>query len=222
MAQEIIVEPDQEAPEKGSQKSEPVISLRGVSKRFGRQLTLANINFDVAAGELLVILGPSGGGKTTLLRIIAGLEQPDTGEIYLNGIEATSLTARERQLGVVFQEQALFPQMTVEQNITYGLRIRRVDRQRIQQRLEQLLELTGLQDERRKYPLRLSGGQRQRVAVARALAHEPKAMLFDEPFSALDAVARTELRRDIRSLLRELKVTTLFITHDQEEALELA
>jgi len=123
---------------------------------------------------------------------------------------------------VVFQEQALFPRMTAEQNITFGLRIRRVARAERRRRLDELIELTKLQDHRRKYPAQLSGGQRQRVAVARALAHQPDAMLFDEPFSALDAVARTELRRDIRSLLRELRVTTLFITHDQEEALELA
>jgi ABC-type sulfate/molybdate transport systems ATPase subunit len=142
--------------------------------------------------------------------------------VYLNGVAANLLTPRERQLGVVFQEQALFSRMTAEENISYGLRVRKVDRARTRRRVDELLELTSLQDHRRKYPSQLSGGQRQRVAVARALAHQPTAMLFDEPFSALDAVARTELRRDIRSLLRELKVTALFITHDQEEALELA
>ena len=196
--------------------------MRGISKRFGTQKTLANINFDIAPAEMLVILGPSGGGKTTLLRIVAGLEQPDSGEVYLHGEKANFMTPRDRQLGVVFQEQALFPRMTAEENITFGLRVRKFDRKQTTRRLDELLELTNLQAHRKKYPSQLSGGQRQRVAVARALAHQPHAMLFDEPFSSLDAVARTELRRDIRSALRELKVTALFITHDQEEALELA
>ncbi|MDX6443473.1 MAG: sulfate/thiosulfate transport system ATP-binding protein [Blastocatellia bacterium] len=203
-------------------KGQPAISLRNISKKRGREQTLADISLEVGRGEMLVVLGPSGGGKTTLLRIVAGLEEPDSGEVYLNGVAANLLTPRERQLGVVFQEQALFSRMTAEENISYGLRVRKVDRARTRRRVDELLELTSLQDHRRKYPSQLSGGQRQRVAVARALAHQPTAILFDEPFSALDAVARTELRRDIRSLLRELKVTALFITHDQEEALELA
>ena len=203
-------------------ESTSVISVRGVSKRFGTQETLADVSFDIGHGEMLIILGPSGGGKTTLLRIVAGLEQPDSGEVFLDGQYANHLTPRDRQLGVVFQEQALFPRMTAEENITFGLRVRKVDRLQTTRRLAELLELTNLQDHRKKYPSQLSGGQRQRVAVARALAHQPRAMLFDEPFSALDAVARTELRRDIRSVLRELNVTALFITHDQEEALELA
>jgi ABC-type Fe3+/spermidine/putrescine transport system ATPase subunit len=204
------------------QTNYPVISVRGLSKDLGRQRILTDINFDIGRGEMLVVLGPSGSGKTTLLRIVAGLEEPDSGEVYMNGVAANLLTARERQFGVVFQEQALFPRMTAEENISYGLRVRKADRLHIRRRVDELLELTCLQDHRRKYPSQLSGGQRQRVAVARALAHQPPAMLFDEPFSALDAVTRTELRRDIRALLRELKVTALFITHDQEEALELA
>ncbi len=198
-----------------------VISVRHLSKKFGNSPTLRDVSIDIDHGHLFVILGPSGGGKTTLLRIIAGLEEPDSGEVYLNGELANTLPPRQRQLGVVFQEQALFPRMTAEQNITFGLRVRKVDRQRTSRRLEELLELTNLGDHRRKYPSQLSGGQRQRVAIARALAHQPAAMLFDEPFSALDAIARASLRRDIRSILRELKVTSLFITHDQEEALEL-
>jgi ABC-type Fe3+/spermidine/putrescine transport system ATPase subunit len=199
-----------------------MISVRNISKQFAHNKTLTRVNFEIAHGEMLVVLGPSGSGKTTLLRIIAGLDQPDEGEVYLDGQLANALGPRERQLGVVFQEQALFPRMTAEQNIAFGLKVRKVDRALIRRRLDELIELTNLNDHRRKYPSQLSGGQRQRVAVARALAHQPTAMLFDEPFSALDAVARTELRRDIRSALRELKVTTLFITHDQEEALELA
>ena len=202
--------------------STSVISVRKLSKRFRTQKILADISFDVEPGEMLVILGPSGGGKTTLLRIVAGLEEPDSGEVYLNGEYANFFSPRDRQLGVVFQEQALFPRMTAEENITFGLKVRKVDRLQTRSRLDELLELTNLADHRQKYPAQLSGGQRQRVAVARALAHQPKAMLFDEPFSALDAVARTELRRHIRSVLRELNVTSMFITHDQDEALELA
>jgi sulfate transport system ATP-binding protein len=202
--------------------SQSAVSVRGISKRIGSRQVLTNVSFDIARGQMLVVLGPSGGGKTTLLRIIAGLEEADSGDVYLNGEHANAMTARERRLGVVFQEQALFPRMTAEENISYGLRIRKVARTRTRQRLDELLELTSLKDHRRKYPWQLSGGQRQLVAVARALAHQPTIMLFDEPFGALDAVARTELRRDIRSLLRELEVTTLFITHDQEEALEIA
>lgn len=198
------------------------LAVRNLSKQFGKIATLSNISFDIIAGEMLVVLGPSGGGKTTLLRIVAGLEEPDSGEIYLNGEFANLLTPRQRQLGVVFQDQALFPKMTAEENISFGLRVRKVGRTQMRRRIDELLQLTNLGEHRRKYPSQLSGGQRQRVAVARALAHQPAAMLFDEPFSALDAVARTELRRDIRALLLELKVTALFITHDQEEALEIA
>jgi sulfate transport system ATP-binding protein len=198
------------------------LAVRNLSKRFGNISALVNTSFDILAGEMLVVLGPSGCGKTTLLRIVAGLEEPDSGEVYLHGESANSLTPRQRQLGVVFQDQALFPKMTAEENISFGLRVRKIEKTQLRRRIDELLELTNLGEHRRKYPSQLSGGQRQRVAVARALAHQPAAMLFDEPFSALDAVARTELRRDIRSLLLELKVTALFITHDQEEALEIA
>ena len=170
---------------------DPVISVRSLSKNIGQRKVLTDISFDIVRGEMLVVLGPSGGGKTTLLRLIAGLEELDSGEVYLNGIAANDLTARERQLGVVFQEQALFPRMTVEGNISYGLRLRKMDGSYCRRRVDELLELTDLQAHRRDYPWQLSGGQRQKVAVARALAHQPTAMLFDEPFSALDAVART-------------------------------
>jgi len=170
---------------------DPVISVRSLSKYIGQRKVLTDISFDIVRGEMLVVLGPSGGGKTTLLRLIAGLEELDSGKLYLNGIDANDLTARERQLGVVFQEQALFPRMTVEGNISYGLRLRKMDGSYSRRRVDELLELTDLQAHRRDYPWQLSGGQRQKVAVARALAHQPTAMLFDEPFSALDAVART-------------------------------
>jgi ABC-type Fe3+/spermidine/putrescine transport system ATPase subunit len=201
---------------------QPAISVARLSKRFGAQQILTGVSFDIDAGEVLVVLGPSGSGKTTLLRIIAGLEQPDEGELYLNGQSAALLPPQKRELGVVFQEHALFQRKTVEQNIAFGLEARKFDRAEIKQTVDRMLELVNLRDHRKKYPSQLSGGQRQRVALARALACRPAAMLFDEPFSALDAVTRLELRREIRALLRETNIPALFITHDQEEALELA
>jgi sulfate/thiosulfate transport system ATP-binding protein len=201
---------------------EAAIRVINLSKRFDGQQILANISFDIAAGEVLVVLGPSGSGKTTLLRIIAGLEESETGEIHLNGQVAQALPPQKRELGVVFQEHALFQRKTVEQNIAFGLETRRLDRMEQQKVIDEMLSLVNLRAHRRKYPDQLSGGQRQRVALARALAFKPEAMLFDEPFSALDAVTRLELRREVRSLLREMNIPALFITHDQEEALELA
>jgi sulfate/thiosulfate transport system ATP-binding protein len=198
------------------------IRVINLSKRFDGQQILANISFDIAAGEVLVVLGPSGSGKTTLLRIIAGLEEPETGEIHLNGQVAQALPPQKRELGVVFQEHALFQRKTVEQNIAFGLETRKLARIEKQKIVDEMLSLVNLRAHRRKYPDQLSGGQRQRVALARALAFKPEAMLFDEPFSALDAVTRLELRREVRSLLREMNIPALFITHDQEEALELA
>ena len=197
------------------------ISVRGLSKSYGPQGVLAGVSFDIAQGEMLVVLGPSGSGKTTLLRIIAGLEQCDAGEVFLKGQRSTDVPPQGRKLGVVFQEQALFQRMTVEQNIAFGLKLRRAPAAQIRQAVDELLSLTSLKDHRRKLPAQLSGGQRQRVAVARALAFKPDALLFDEPFSALDAVTRTELRREVRSMLRGMNIPALFITHDQEEALEL-
>jgi sulfate transport system ATP-binding protein len=196
-------------------------SVIGVSKRFGKTSVLENINFDVAEGELLVLLGASGSGKTTILRIIAGLEQPYTGKVVLHGREVTELPARERGVGVIFQSYALFPKMTVEKNIGYGLRIRKRKRKEIRQTVNELLALVQLEEHRKKYPLQLSGGQQQRVAIARALAYKPEVLLFDEPFGALDAQTRTHLRREIRALLKKVNVPAVFITHDQEEALEL-
>lgn len=201
---------------------DPAISVRGLSKSFGPQGVLAGVSFDIAEGEMLVVLGPSGSGKTTLLRIIAGLEQCDSGDVYLKGRRSTNLPPQGRKLGVVFQEQALFQRMTVEQNIAFGLKLRRTPVAQVRRVVEEMLSLTALGDHRRKLPSQLSGGQRQRVAVARALAFNPDALLFDEPFSALDAVTRTELRREVRSMLRGMNIPALFITHDQEEALELA
>src|SRR3982074_3200402 len=196
-------------------------SVLGVSKRFGKTSVLENISFDVAEGEVLVLLGASGSGKTTILRIMAGLEQPYTGKIVLHGKDVTELPARERGVGVIFQSYALFPKMTVEKNIGYGLRIRGRRRKDIKKTVNHLLELVQLEEHRKKYPSQLSGGQQQRVAIARTLAYKPEVLLFDEPFGALDAQTRVKLRREIRALLRKVNVPAVFITHDQEEALEL-
>ncbi|HET9333064.1 MAG TPA: ABC transporter ATP-binding protein [Gemmatimonadota bacterium] len=180
------------------------------------------MGFEIAGREVLVVLGPSGCGKTTLLRILAGLDQPDAGEVYLEGRPAGRVPPQERKFGVVFQDQALFEKMSCEQNIAFGLEVRGVPTGRVRERVERMLELVHLVPHRRKLPAQLSGGQRQRVALARALAYEPAVMLFDEPFTALDARTRVELRREVRRILREANVAALFITHDQEEALELA
>jgi ABC-type Fe3+/spermidine/putrescine transport system ATPase subunit len=196
-------------------------SVVGVSKRFGKTSVLEDISFHVAEGEALVLLGASGSGKTTILRIIAGLEQPYTGKVILHGRDVTELPARERGVGVIFQAYALFPKMTVEKNIGYGLRIRKRKRKEIKTTVNELLELVQLEEHRKKYPSQLSGGQQQRVAIARTLAYKPEVLLFDEPFGALDTQTRVHLRREIRALLRKVNVPAIFITHDQEEALEL-
>ena len=196
-------------------------SIVGVSKRFGKTSVLHNITFHVAEGEALVLLGASGSGKTTILRIIAGLEQPYTGKVILHNKDVTELPARERGVGVIFQSYALFPKMTVEKNIGYGLRIRHRPRKEVKKTVNELLELVQLEEHRKKYPSQLSGGQQQRVAIARTLAYKPEVLLFDEPFGALDAQTRGHLRREIRALLKKVNVPAIFITHDQEEALEL-
>ena len=196
-------------------------SVFGISKRFGKASVLENISFDVAEGEVLVLLGASGSGKTTILRIIAGLEMPYTGKVILHGKDVTELPARERGVGVIFQSYALFPKMTVEKNIGYGLRIRKRRRKEIRETVNELLQLVQLEEHRKKYPSQLSGGQQQRVAIARTLAYKPEVLLFDEPFGALDTQTRVHLRREIRALLRKVNVPSIFITHDQEEALEL-
>ena len=197
------------------------VSVRNVSKRFGAVTVLDDINFDVAEGEIVVLLGASGSGKTTILRIIAGLEASGTGEIILHGNDVTNLPARLRGTGVIFQSYALFPKMNVEQNIAYGLKLRRRSKSEIKETIDRLVEMVHLEEHRTKHPSQLSGGQQQRVAIARALAYEPKVLLFDEPFGALDAQIRATLRREIRSLLKKIRVPSIFITHDQEEALEL-
>src|SRR6195256_4206891 len=208
------------APER-QQSTGVAASVRGVSKRFKKSRVLEDVSFDVAEGESLVLLGASGSGKTTILRIIAGLELPDKGRVILHGKDVTDLPARERGVGVIFQSYALFPRMTVEKNIGYGLKIRHQPRKERREIVDSLIKLVQLEQHRKKYPWQLSGGQQQRVAIARTLAYKPQVLLFDEPFGALDTQTRTHLRREIRSLLKKIKVPAIFITHDQEEALEL-
>ena len=202
------------------------ITICNIQKSFGAFKALKNINLEVAGGELLALLGPSGCGKTTLLRIIAGLEAPDAGQILFHGEDATDRHVRERQVGFVFQHYALFRHMTVFENIAFGLRVRpksqRPPEADIRERVHKLLNLVQLDWLADRYPPQLSGGQRQRIALARALAVEPKVLLLDEPFGALDAKVRKELRRWLRRLHDELHVTSVFVTHDQEEALEVA
>jgi ABC-type Fe3+/spermidine/putrescine transport system ATPase subunit len=197
------------------------VTLIGVSKSFGDTTILQDINFSVDEDEIVVLLGASGSGKTTILRIIAGLETLDSGMVVLHGRNVTELPARLRGTAVIFQNYALFPKMSVTENIGYGLKIRRRPKREIAETVDRLLDLVGLAEHRNKYPSQLSGGQQQRVAIARALAYEPEVLLFDEPFGALDAQIRTSLRQEIRSLLKKIKVPSIFITHDQEEALEL-
>ena len=202
------------------------IEVRNLTRSFGDFVAVNNVSFEVASGELVALLSPSGGGKTTLLRIIAGLETADRGQILFHGEDATAAEASERGVGFVFQHYALFRHMTVFENVAFGLRVRprhlRPSREQIRNRVHTLLELVQLDFLADRHPQQLSGGQRQRVALARALAVEPKVLLLDEPFGALDAKVRKELRTWLRRLHDELHVTSLFVTHDQEEALEVA
>ncbi|MBS0151117.1 MAG: sulfate ABC transporter ATP-binding protein [Nitrospira sp.] len=202
------------------------IQVDHVTKKFGAFTVLNDVNLHVRSGELIALLGPSGCGKTTLLRILAGLERPDQGRIFLHGTEVTDHRITERQVGFVFQHYALFRHMTVADNVAFGLtvkpRAQRPSAARIQEKVEELLTLVQLQAMADRYPSQLSGGQRQRVALARALAVEPKLLLLDEPFGALDAKVRKELRRWLRRLHDELHITGILVTHDQEEALEVA
>jgi sulfate transport system ATP-binding protein len=204
----------------------PAIHVKGIGKRFGSFVALSCVDLDIRAGELVALLGPSGSGKTTLLRIIAGLEWPDEGELLLNGDSALRRGVRERQIGFVFQHYALFRHMSVLENVAFGLRVmpreRRPGDAEIRSRVQKLLDLVQIGHLGDRYPSQLSGGERQRVALARALAIEPAVLLLDEPFGALDAKVRKELRRWLRQLHNRLCMTTVFVTHDQEEALELA
>jgi sulfate transport system ATP-binding protein len=202
------------------------IEVKNIHKQFGNFTALNNVSLNFPAGELTALLGPSGCGKTTLLRIIAGLEQPDQGQVLLDGKDASARHVRERQVGFVFQHYALFKHMSVFENIAFGLRVRpaatRPSEAQIKEKVMKLLELVQLDWLADRYPPQLSGGQRQRIALARALAVEPRVLLLDEPFGALDAKVRKELRRWLRRLHDDLHVTSIFVTHDQEEALEVA
>jgi sulfate transport system ATP-binding protein len=202
------------------------IEIRNIRKRFGNFVALDDVSLDFASGELTALLGPSGCGKTTLLRIIAGLEYPDSGNVILEGEDASLRHVRERQVGFVFQHYALFKHMSVFENVAFGLRVKprqqRLSDKDIREKVHKLLELVQLDWLADRYPPQLSGGQRQRIALARALAVEPRVLLLDEPFGALDAKVRKELRRWLRRLHDELHVTSIFVTHDQEEALEVA
>jgi len=210
------------------------IEVRALNKRFGQTVVCDNLNLDIPAGELVALLGPSGSGKTTLLRIIAGLEVPDSGSVHFHGEDATHTDVRDRNVGFVFQHYALFGHMTIFENVAFGLRVRprtakpgshvstRPADSVIKKKVTDLLELVQLGPLAGRYPHQLSGGQRQRVALARALAVEPKVLLLDEPFGALDAKVRKELRRWLRRLHDEVHVTSVFVTHDQEEAMEVA
>jgi sulfate transport system ATP-binding protein len=202
------------------------IEVRGLTKRFGGFVAVDDVNLKVASGELVALLGPSGCGKTTLLRIIAGLEEADAGTVLLEGEDATSRNARDRRVGFVFQHYALFRHMSVFENVAFGLRVRprafRPSEAEIRRRVHDLLELVQLDFLADRRPSELSGGQRQRIALARALAVEPKVLLLDEPFGALDARVRQELRRWLRRLHDDIHLTSVFVTHDQEEALEVS
>ncbi len=202
------------------------IEVKNISKAYGNYPALHNTNLKIETGELVALLGPSGSGKTTLLRIIAGLEETDSGSILFHGEDTTFQPVGKRQVGFVFQHYALFRHMTIFDNIAFGLQVKnrkeRPGKQQISERVHELLKLVQLEGLENRYPSQLSGGQRQRVALARALAVEPKVLLLDEPFGALDAKVRQELRRWLRQLHEKLHITTVFVTHDQEEALEMA
>jgi sulfate transport system ATP-binding protein len=198
------------------------IDISGVSKRFGDFVALEDVNVTIPTGQLTALLGPSGGGKSTLLRIIAGLDSADSGTINIEGTDATRLPAQKRNVGFVFQHYAVFKHMTVAKNVAFGLEIRKRPKAEIAERVHELLQLVHLEQFAHRLPSQLSGGQRQRMALARALAVEPKVLLLDEPFGALDAKVRKELRDWLRRLHDEVHVTTVFVTHDQEEALEVA
>jgi len=198
------------------------IEARNIDKRFGDFVALDDVSVDIPSGGLVALLGPSGGGKTTLLRVIAGLEQPDSGTVTINGEDATRLSPQRRNVGFVFQHYAAFKHMNVYRNVAFGLEIRKRPKPEIHRRVNELLELVHLEGFAHRRPAQLSGGQRQRMALARALAVEPSVLLLDEPFGALDAQVRKELRTWLRRLHDDIHVTTCFVTHDQEEAMEVA
>ena len=198
------------------------VELKNINKNFGDYKASDNVNFGVEKGKLIGLLGPSGRGKTTILRMIAGLETPDSGDIIIDGVRVNDLAASKRGIGFVFQNYALFRYMTVYDNIAFGLRVQKADKKKIDERVRELIKLIGLEGLEKRYPSQLSGGQRQRVAFARALAPNPQLLLLDEPFAAIDAKVRKELRSWLREMIEKLGVTSIFVTHDQDEAIEVA
>lgn len=198
------------------------LELEGISKYFGSTAAVEHIDLSIKQGEFLTLLGPSGCGKTTILRMIAGFEIPTEGTIMLDGEDITNLRANRRPMGMVFQSYALFPHLTAAQNVAFGMEIKKFSKDRVKQRCAELLELVGLSEMGPRYPHQLSGGQQQRIAIARALAVEPKVLLLDEPLSALDAKVRVSLRNEIRRIQQQLKMTAIYVTHDQEEALAIS
>ena len=198
------------------------VEMKNIFKQYGSFRASDNVNFAIEKGKLVALLGPSGSGKTTILRMIAGLETPSFGDIYIDGKRVNDIPASKRGIGFVFQNYALFRHMTVYDNIAFGLKLQKVPRDEIRKRVTELLEITGLAGLEKRYPNQLSGGQRQRVAFARALAPNPQVLLLDEPFAAIDAKVRTELRTWLRSMVTKLGITSIFVTHDQDEAVEVA
>ncbi len=198
------------------------LKLEGLKKSFGKTAVVEDFDLDIGKGEFVSLLGPSGCGKTTVLRMVAGFEAPSAGRISIENDDITQLRPSQRNIGLVFQSYALFPNLTVAQNVAFGLKVARLEKQAIEERVSEMLALIGLPQLGARYPFELSGGQQQRVALARALAVRPRVLLLDEPLSALDAKIRVSLRREIRDIQRELGITTIFVTHDQEEALSIS
>lgn len=198
------------------------VEMKNIYKRYGDFLASDNVSFGIEKGKLVALLGPSGSGKTTLLRMIAGLENPNSGDIFIDGKRVNDIPASKRGIGFVFQNYALFRYMTAFDNVAFGLELQKMPKKQIKERVKELLELTGLSGMEKRYPNQLSGGQRQRVAFARALAPNPQVLLLDEPFAAIDAKVRTELRSWLKEMVEKLGITSIFVTHDQDEAVEVA
>lgn len=198
------------------------IKLENINKTFGNYKASDHVTFEIEKGKLIALLGPSGSGKTTILRMLAGLERQDEGDIYIDGVCVNDVPVKDREIGFVFQNYALFPYMTVFDNIAYGLKVRKAEKEYIKKRVTELLELVGLSGLEKRYPAQLSGGQRQRVAFARALAPNPSVLLLDEPFAAIDAKVRQELRSWLKEMIEKIGITSIFVTHDQDEAVGVA
>lgn len=198
------------------------IRVENINKKYGNKTVLEDISCDIYEGEFLSLLGPSGCGKTTLLRALIGIEKPDTGKIYKDGNDITHMSPSDRGIGIVFQNYALFPNMTVFQNIAYSLKCKKVSKDEIEKRVNEIIKVVGLEEHINKKPSKLSGGQQQRVAIARTLVLNPDVILFDEPMAALDASIRTVLRKELKKIQKEMKITMIYVTHDQEEAFSMS